>query len=82
MLYRHCAVLHEVYTRWVKYILEVSTVKIQEIGGDPRSVRALAHQAFAFVLISFDVCLYMPLLGVASPIENNGSQMYGKRERS
>ena len=45
-------------------------------------VRVRAHLAFAFALalLFFDVCRYLPLLGVSSTIENNESQMHRKRK--
>ena len=47
------------------------------------TLRARAHLAFAFALalLFFDVCRYLPSLGVFSTIENNGSQMHCKSKR-
>ena len=45
----------------------------QRPGRPDPSLRARAHLEFAFSLdlISFDVCRYLPLLGVSSTIENS-----------
>ena len=47
-----------------------------------QTLRAPAHLVFAFVLvlIFFDVCRYVPSLGVSSTTENNESQMHRRRK--
>ena len=59
--------------------MAVNTGKIQ---GKHREFNLNLNVAtmFALALICFDVCRYLPLLGVSSTIENNGSRMHRKRE--